>query len=131
MKKLLFAIILFSACDDDEIKDPFIGSWKYQNSSFQVSFDLSSDPSDVYKIELPTFNNEVWLADPLENPEPRKNISRIVIRRDTDVAAENKAIAFFGCHPSDGQIIVDSVYVGEVINNAIQYTKFYNQALVH
>jgi hypothetical protein len=127
MKHIIVTALIafsFSACSEDESKDPFVGSWKFASATIEARFDIKADAAAVYKLENPIVNNDTWDQTSIVDAS-KENISVMGFNK-----RGAKGLAFYSSHPSsDGTIHVDSVYYAELTGTALVYTKFYNQVL--
>jgi hypothetical protein len=127
MKKLLFLILILSACSEDEVKDPFTGEWQFNTAGLNASFDIKASGSS-YIVEQIQVDSETWTDFEVLSIEKGEHIGALILRRDNPGGniADAKAIGFYSLDTSEGNSInIDSVYYV----SGTTTTKFYNQSL--
>jgi hypothetical protein len=131
MKKLLFALLIMSACADEETKDPMTGKWSFEIEGASGSFTVKDSTGDNYSMDDIRVNNDQWSGFKFEEVEKRHSVKIIGIDNQESVIANLRGIAFIGCHLSEDKrtIHVDSVYYR--VGHSSGYTDhvFYNEVL--
>jgi hypothetical protein len=119
---IILIIGFFASCDEEEVKDPFVGTWQFKTGNTRASFSIYKESQ--YTISEIVVNGESWEEYTLEG-----EIDRIVLQTGINVNPQ-KEFAFYGLHVSDGTVLlVDSVYQSYWNGSEIAYNKFYNQVL--
>lgn len=131
MKKLLFALIILTACSDEETKDPFTGGWNFNFDDVSGSFTIKDSTADTYSMENIRVNNDSWSGFQFQDVQKKQSIKLIGIDNRETIIANLRGIAFLGCRLSEDKrsIHVDSVYYR--VGHASGYTDhvFYNEVL--
>lgn len=112
MRKLfiIVSLIAVSSCSDEDMKDPFIGSWEYRFMAgfTSISFDINNN-SNTYQLKNVVVDNEQWMRYETRDVSPKSKIGMLVF---SETSASYKGCAFFNCTlNSDGNITADSVWV--------------------
>lgn len=129
MKKLL-PILLLSvgaiACDDDEAKDPFTGSWKFTSTGIDARFDLAAK-SGSYEVKNLSVNGEAWSRAELREVVVKKEIGMIIFSKDI---ASSTGMAFFSCSISSDKKAINADSVWSLSGIPTNKVVFYNQVII-
>lgn len=121
---ILFVVLIFDSCKEEEI-DQFPGVWEYKPTGLPVeaiSFHITLDGSQTYRVDSVVVDGEVWPTGQVWEAEKGQKIKQLSISLNIE-----QGIGFLGLHPSNGNLMADSVVYGSGVPRV--YTWLFNQTL--